>query len=58
MVFLFLFIGYNILINYLVDHHVPVLKRMFEKRKSGYKAMGYIVASKQVTTTTDQMKLF
>lgn len=27
-----------------VDHNVPMLARMFEKRMRGYRAMGYLVA--------------
>lgn len=41
-----------------VDQHVPVLKKMFEKRLTGYKAMGYISESKEASITTEQMNLF
>jgi superfamily II DNA or RNA helicase len=41
-----------------VDKHVPVLKTMFEKRLSGYKAMGYVLESNKESGSSDQMQLF
>lgn len=40
-----------------VDKKVPVLKKMYEKRKSGYKSMGY-VADKESSGVVEQMGLF
>ena len=39
-----------------VDANVPLLKRMYEKRLTGYRAMGYRTSTKK--STTEQMKLF
>ncbi|MDP4170891.1 MAG: DEAD/DEAH box helicase family protein [Bacillota bacterium] len=41
-----------------VDHHVPILKTMYEKRLAGYKSMGYVIANNTDTSQTEQMKLF
>lgn len=40
-----------------VDHKVPILLKMFEKRLPGYKSMGYVMDKKD-TDPTEQMKLF
>ncbi|WP_262372615.1 DEAD/DEAH box helicase [Sutcliffiella horikoshii] len=40
-----------------VDQQVPMLKRMFEKRQSGYKLMGY-VTNGESKNSTEQMQLF
>lgn len=40
-----------------VDQRVPLLVRMFEKRKSGYKTMGYVTEG-QNKNGTEQMRLF
>lgn len=39
-----------------VDKQVPILKKMFEKRLEGYKAMGYEIKKKE--NLSEQMKLF
>lgn len=39
-----------------VDANVPLLKRMYEKRLTGYKAMGYRTSKEK--STTEQMRLF
>jgi superfamily II DNA or RNA helicase len=41
-----------------VDENVPILKTMFQKRLSGYKAMGYIMEDKKEKNNDEQMKLF
>jgi hypothetical protein len=41
----------------ILNHHVPILKGMYEKRLDGYKAMGYIIENSDATPT-EQMKLF
>jgi superfamily II DNA or RNA helicase len=41
-----------------VDEHVPSLKAMFQKRLSGYKAMGYIMGESIEISSDEQMKLF
>ncbi|MFC6603419.1 DEAD/DEAH box helicase family protein [Ectobacillus funiculus] len=41
-----------------VDHKVPVLQKMYEKRLKGYSSMGYTVADSTSDTETKQMKLF
>lgn len=42
-----------------VDIHVPVLKTMFEKRRKGYKSMGYVfVDNKENNNKMEQMQLF
>jgi superfamily II DNA or RNA helicase len=41
-----------------VDDHVPFLKTMFQKRLSGYKAMGYIMKESREKSIDEQMKLF
>lgn len=42
-----------------VDHHVPVLKSMFEKRLKGYKSMGYRLKDDSSDNGSgQQMKLF
>lgn len=40
-----------------VDNKVPVLEKMFTKRQSGYRAMGYI-AENESKINNEQMKLF
>lgn len=40
-----------------IDHKVPILKNMFEKRLAGYKLMGYVMESKE-NDITEQMRLF
>jgi superfamily II DNA or RNA helicase len=40
-----------------VDHKVPILKNMFEKRLTGYKLMGYKMENKE-QAGTEQMRLF
>lgn len=40
-----------------VDHQVPMLKRMFEKRQSGYRLMGYVTEGES-ENSTEQMQLF
>lgn len=40
-----------------VDHNVPVLKKMYEKRLTGYRNMGYIMDEK-TSSKAEQMKLF
>ncbi len=40
-----------------VDHKVPVLKNMFQKRLAGYNLMGYIMENKE-QAIAEQMRLF
>jgi superfamily II DNA or RNA helicase len=40
-----------------VDHKVPILKNMFDKRLAGYKLMGYVLESKE-QPGGEQMRLF
>ncbi|MGD6777000.1 TOTE conflict system archaeo-eukaryotic primase domain-containing protein [Sutcliffiella horikoshii] len=40
-----------------VDQQVPMLKRMFEKRQSGYRLMGYVTDGES-KNSTEQMQLF
>ncbi|RDI40032.1 TOTE conflict system archaeo-eukaryotic primase domain-containing protein [Falsibacillus pallidus] len=40
-----------------IDEKVPVLQRMYEKRKAGYKALGY-KTQKEPQNQVEQMKLF
>ncbi|MBB5325888.1 superfamily II DNA or RNA helicase [Anoxybacillus tepidamans] len=40
-----------------VDHKIPIMKKMFEKRLAGYRAMGYIIDGENVSAE-EQMKLF
>ena len=40
-----------------VDHKVPILKVMSDKRLQGYKAMGYVIKNSK-TNHDEQMKLF
>jgi superfamily II DNA or RNA helicase len=43
-----------------VDHKVPILKAMFEKRGKGYKSMGYkeLNSKSKTPSESEQMKLF
>ncbi|RKQ35606.1 TOTE conflict system archaeo-eukaryotic primase domain-containing protein [Oceanobacillus halophilus] len=41
-----------------VDYREDIFKNMFEKRKSGYKALGYIVEEAGSKALTEQMRLF
>lgn len=40
-----------------VDHKIPIMKKMFEKRLAGYRAMGYIIDGENISAE-EQMKLF
>ncbi|KPB06039.1 TOTE conflict system archaeo-eukaryotic primase domain-containing protein [Bacillus sp. CHD6a] len=40
-----------------VDNQVPMLKRMYEKRQSGYRLMGYVTDGES-KNSTEQMQLF
>ena len=40
-----------------VDYNVPMLQKMYEKRLTGYRAMGYIIDEKP-SSKAEQMKMF
>ncbi|WP_249870502.1 TOTE conflict system archaeo-eukaryotic primase domain-containing protein [Oceanobacillus saliphilus] len=41
-----------------VDHREETFRKMFEKRKKGYKSMGYIEHGRALNESNEQMKLF
>lgn len=40
-----------------VDYNVPVLKKMYEKRLTGYRTMGYTIDDNP-SSSAEQMRLF